>query len=195
MPTNTRPEPNMGTPAWKARVGVLLGLLPVLAACSGTSGESGAATAAALPACPRVELLRDAAEATYFREGMGRDLTDIAVRVALPDFSASCTRGQGRVQVDISLLVVAEKGPAWAGTQADQAYFVALTDASGAPVSKQIFQTTVPLPAGKEKMVMAEDLAQIIPLAEGRNPGDYRILIGLQLTPDQIAYNRSQRGL
>lgn len=191
----TRPEPNMGTPAWKARAAVAVLALPLLGACSslGLGGEDAEPVAQA-PRCPAVEFVKGAEEVTLFRDGAGRDLTDVTSRAVLADYAGGCRPGEGRVDVDLKLVLAAEKGPALQGMSADYRYFVAVADPEGGILAKQEFDTSVSFPQAQRRAGSVEDLAQTIPVAEGTRPEDYRILVGFQLTPDQLQYNREGRG-
>ena len=48
--------------------------------------------------------------------------------------------------------------------------------------------------AGRRRAGVAEGAQPIIPFAEGKGPKDYSIMIGLQLTDEQLAWNRQARG-
>lgn len=193
-----RPETNMGTPVRKARAAMVLALsLPFLAAgCSSSPDEAAAAAVAAeeTPSCPRVSIVRGADEVTRFREGAGQDLTDVASRAILADFTGGCEPGSQEVTVDLNLILAAEKGPALQEDRADYRYFVAVADAQGTVLAKEEFDTTVAFPAGQSRAGTVEELSQTIPLAEGRRAGDYQILLGFQLTPQELSYNRSRSG-
>lgn len=195
---NTRPEPNMGTPARKARAAAVAALvLPLLGACSslGLGGDEDAAAAvpAEAPRCPVIEFVSGAEEVTQFREGPGRDLTDVTSRAAFADFAGGCRPGEGRVEVDLNLVLAAEKGPALEGTDAGYRYFVAVAAPDGGILAKQEFDTGVTFQGAQRRAGSIEELTQTIPVAEGARPEDYRILVGFQLTPDQLRYNRERR--
>lgn len=197
---DTRPEPNMGTPARKARAGIASAVVLVfLGACSslglGGSGDEAQAQATAASRCPRVAFVRDAAEVTRFREGVGRDLTDVTSRAVLADYTGGCTPRDDRVTVDLNLVLAAEQGPASRAGTADYRYFVAIADTAGDILAKQEFDTTVVFPEGQRRAGTVEELTQTIPLEEGATPADYQILVGFQLTPEQLDYNRARGGI
>lgn len=191
-----RPETNMGTPARKARAATGLALLLAFlaAGCSSGSDEAAVAAAETAPRCPRVAIVRGADEVTRFREGVGQDLTDVTSRAILADFTGGCEPGAEQVSVDLNLILAAEKGPALQGDSADYRYFVAVADSQGTVLAKEEFDTTVAFPAGQSRAGTVEELSQTIPLAEGRGAGDYQILLGFQLTPQELSYNRSRSG-
>ena len=208
-PMNLRPDPNIGKPAWKARektgapsasvasAPITVASAPVLlafavAALGGCSLFKGSDKPVA-QACPQVAILRDLAEQTQFRPGQGRDLTDVVSRAELADFSGSCAYHDGSVDVQVKLTLAAEKGPALRGQSTDYTYFVAITDPSGAPIAKQEFKTSVDFKPNVTRAGSVEELTQDIPLAKPDDGRNYRVLLGFQLTEDQLAFNRSGR--
>jgi hypothetical protein len=179
-----------------AGVAALLTLPAMLAGCSSLFGgddDQAAATAAAPVRCPRVAVLRDAAEITEFRQGGGRDLTDVVSRAAVLDFTGNCRPEEGRVTVDFRLVLGAERGPAWQGQQPNPQYFIAVADPDGQVLSKQVFDAPMRFPEGQGRTGSIEELSQTIPIAGSRRPQDYQVFVGFQLTPDQVQFNRSAR--
>lgn len=168
------------------------GALLILSGCGDMRLSSPTPTELAL-ACPQVAIVRDLQGVTQFRSGTGRDLTDVVSRAALADFDGNCEYGRDGVTVNVNLNLVAERGPALQGSQANYRYFVAVT-APGAdtPVAKTEFDTAVVFPTGQTRAGTREELSPRIPLPKDANAKDWRILIGFQLTPEQLDYNRAQ---
>ena len=197
MSTKTRPTNPKGCGPSGFGIAVLLGLPVLLAGCSslfGSSSDDEAAALATAPVrCPRVAVLRDAGEVTEFREGAGRDLTDVVSRAAVINFTGNCRPEEGRGTVDFRLVLGAERGPAWQGQQPNLQYFVAVADPEGRVLSKQVFDAPMRFPEGQSKTGSIEELSQVIPLAANRRPQDYQVFVGFQLTPDQVRFNRSER--
>ncbi|WP_236024758.1 hypothetical protein [Arenibaculum pallidiluteum] len=200
MSTKTRLAHPKGSGAEGRRLSAVLAALtlPVLlAGCSSLFGgddeERQAAQAMAPARCPRVAVLRDASEVTEFRQGAGRDLTDVLSRAAVVDFSGNCRPEQGRVTVDFRLVLGAERGPAWQGQQPTYQYFVAVADQQGQVLSKQLFDAPMQFAEGQSRTGSIEELSQTIPLPENRRAQDYQVFVGFQLTPDQVRFNRSNR--
>ena len=101
-----RRDRNIGTPVRKSLTA--LGLL-ALSGCSmfDTPDKPGQIALA----CPKVGIVRELQEVTQFRPG-GKDVTDIASRAALSDYSGNCEYGSDGVTVNLNLFVLAERGPA-----------------------------------------------------------------------------------
>jgi hypothetical protein len=187
------PDRNIGTLGRKARNALLVSVLP-LAACSGSGSKAPDATAATSQAlgCPRVTIVRDAAEVTRFREGGGRDLTDVKSRARLMDFTGGCEYDRNGVTVNLNLVVGAERGPAAArDANGTYRYFVAITDPGGQIVAKREFDTTIDFSPNVGRGGSVEELTQQIPLAEGASAASYDVLVGFQLAPEELAFNRN----
>jgi hypothetical protein len=141
-------------------------------------------------ACPKVGILSDAAKVTLFRPGSGNGQTDVVAHAVVGDYTGSCTYDETGVTIDISLALVAERGPALTGTQIPLSYFVAISKPDGSIATKQVFATTVDFPGNAPRAGSREGLQPHIPLPKGQDARGYGVLVGFQLTPDQLAYNR-----
>ena len=147
-----RTDRNIGTPVRKARGALLvaaglIGVLPLMAACSGNGGKGPEAQAAAryTPAltCPKVTIPDETREVTQFRGGGAHDMTDVVSRAAVLKYDGGCEYGDKGVTVNLNLLLGAERGPAARDAQGAYQYFVAITDPAGQIIGKQQFDTTI----------------------------------------------------
>lgn len=190
-----RRDRNIGTPDRKSPLAPLMFTLGALAVtgCSGMGLNGAPQASTAAYACPKVNIVRDLQEVTQFRNGGGRDLTDVTSRAALADFSGHCDYADDGVTVNVNLYLVAERGPALQGNEATYRYFVAVAKpGEESPTTKSEFETTVTFEPGKARSGSREELAPRIPLPKDANAKDWKIFLGFQLTPDQLAFNRAQ---
>jgi hypothetical protein len=90
-------------------------------------------------------------------------------------------------------LHVAVRGLEGAGGRAVLPYFVAVTAADRQVVRREARTVAIELGAGRRTVerVRIEDIR--ITVAEGMTGADYEILVGFQLTPEQLARNRARR--
>ena len=100
-----------------------------------------------------------------FLPGPGRDLTDVVMEAKITVFDGFCDAdlerdGNGEIQVELTLLIEASRGPANQDGAGQLAYFVALA----------------------------------IPVRPGVSGADIGLLIGFQLTEEEIQYNLNNRG-
>lgn len=143
--------------------------------------------------CPRVAIVDDAAQMMVFRPGPGRDLTDVALRGVIAGFDGGCEYFEDHVNVAMRLSIAAEQGPAATGDSAELDYFIAIADPEGRILTKEVFDASVRFPPGGDQAGTVETLDYRIPLEEPAAGRFYRVLVGFQLTPEQLDYNRTSR--
>jgi hypothetical protein len=142
--------------------------------------------------CPRVSILGDAGRAVQFRPGPGRDPTDVLLEIEIAGISSACEFGRRNesVSVTTNIAVAATRGPAAQGdTVGNVNYFIAVTDREQNILAKQVFDARIAIPPGQRRAGVADETVQRIPLTT-RRPGDIEILVGLQLTEEQLRQNR-----
>lgn len=167
---------------------VLLALAGLgLAACSSKPPN--------LPPCPRVAILGDAQKGIQYREGPGRDLTDVTFETELIDYNGQCEyeKDQAAVIVRFVLLIGATRGPAATQPVAQVPYFVAIVDRQQNVLARERFVARVPFQEGRRRVVTGDEIEQRIPLA-GRRTSEIEILVGLELDREQLEKNRRDRG-
>lgn len=170
---------------------VALGLLVlaaggVLAGCGNSSGTPD-------PGCPRISIVTDLSRATYFRPGAGRDLTDVVAEGELELRDMKCVYARNQVDLDFHVLVGVAPGPAQRERQIDVEYFVAVMDPNRAITAKETFRARVDFGNGRQRRVLDEQITPRIPLGDKAAGGGYDVLVGFQLTPDQLQWNQQQR--
>lgn len=171
--------------------GVVLGLALLGAGCSTANRVLGMGEEKdPNVACPQVGILRDGARITQFRAGRGRDLTDIESRAELADFTGGCDYDSSGVTVNLKAGLVAERGPAFRGNQANYVYFVAIIAPDGTVLQKREFATEVNFPGNQPRSGSLEELSQRIPLSSQTDGKSYQVLLGFQLSSEQLEYNR-----
>ena len=145
------------------------------------------------PACPRASIISDGATVTRFREGTGRDLTDVVVKGELVDVAVDCNYDRRGVDVALQVAIAATRGPADRTRVADFEYFVAVADAQRNILAKEVFQVRFQFPPNQQRVGTVDEIEPRIPLKSRDQGVDYQIIVGFQLTPEEIDWNRSQR--
>jgi hypothetical protein len=156
----------------------------LLAACSGDDEV--------VPACPDVLLVPDAARLVRFT-GPGRDLTDVRFEIALQGAGLSCEYDDEGMEGALQVSFVASRGPADRDRLAPFTYFVAVVTADKQVVTRRQFDLAVPFEGNRSRVAVSEELTPRIPLKAGESVFDYRIFVGLSLTPEELRYNRANR--
>lgn len=170
------------------RLACTAGAMLALAGCSGMSLEKEPP-----PPCPDVRLDRMTSQATAF-QGEGRDITDMVHKVDVAGYVGDCTYEDDQVILSIRPGFTVERGPA-AGTGIAQGtfqYFVAIPKYYPSPAAKAVFGLgfEFPDPVTPRIRVADEAVTLTLPRQPGESLADLEVYLGLQLTPDQLQYNR-----
>ncbi len=169
-------------PGRKAVGVVALGLF--LAACTGGDAPP--------PPCPRVQPVQEAQHLVRF-QGAGRDLTDVIFEADIDVIGLACEYNDNVVEADLRVRVVAVEGPLNKARQARFSYFVAIATLDERIVAREEFDLDVSFEGNLRRVAAMEQLAPRIPLKPGQSALDYRIYVGLVLTPTELQYNRDNR--
>lgn len=161
---------------------LLTATLALLASCNRTP-----------PACPRASIISDGATVTRFREGTGRDLTDVVVKGEIVDVAVDCNYDRRGVDVALQVAIAATRGPADRNRVADFEYFVAVTDPQRNILAKEVFQVRLQFPPNAQRTGTVDEIEPRIPLKNRDEGVDYQIIVGFQLTPEEMEWNRSQK--
>ena len=146
------------------------------------------------PPCPRVLVVAEAEEVSQFRPGPGRDLTDIQFEAKITGLKSGCEyHEEGFVDVGANIVIALSRGPAAEGDVGHFEYFVAITDPRGTIIAKRVFALDLEFPGGAPRGAIADDVTQRIFFAPFADASLYRVLIGFQLTRDQIDYLRRRQ--
>lgn len=139
--------------------------------------------------CPRLEVLPGTDSITIFREGEGRDLVDVRFEGVLAPVSGLCqyVDDDTAVVVELILRIGAIKGPAAESQIEEFPFFVAIAERTGEIIAKEIFYSPIEIPEGKRRGAVQEEMEQRIPLAGLKTGGDYVIILGFQLTEEQLS--------
>ncbi len=170
------------------------GLLPLIGAAMLLAG-CGAFTKAEKKeaACPQGIIPADSAKVTRFRDGPGRDLTDVVSEGEILDILVQCKYDKQGVNVDLQVAVGSTRGPADRSKVTEYDYFVAVVDPQLNILAKEPFHVRFEFKDNQTKLGSIEELEPRLPLKDVMKGPDYQILVGFQLTPDELAWNREQR--
>ena len=110
--------------------------------------------------------------------------------------AAACLyrRSGPSVEVEVTLTMEVTKGPANVTGLAEFEYFVAVLNESQEIVGKEVFPTRFLFPTGQLAVQVVEPLRQVIPLPTLEAGEAYRILLGYQLSRQQLDDNLQHAG-
>jgi hypothetical protein len=146
--------------------------------------------------CPKLEVLPGTDSITIFQEGQGRDLVDVRFEGVLAPVSGLCqyVDDDSVVEVELVLRIGAIKGPAAEGQVEEFPYFVAIAERSGKILAKKIFYSPIEIPEGRRRGAVEEEIDQRIPLPGIKTGADYIIILGFQLTEEQLKLRQKSSG-
>lgn len=142
--------------------------------------------------------LDDGVRQVIFQRGGGRDLTDVVHMIGIEKLSGACEADLDSRQLDAELVVTltAESGPADVRREGLIRYFVALVGPERQILHREPRSLVFSFPEGANRVIMRETIElAALPLTVGDRVARYRLVAGLILTPEQLDYNRRNRGL
>lgn len=142
--------------------------------------------------CPTVGIPRETATLTRFRDGPGRDLTDVVFDSGIQNAKISCTYSSKGVAIELGVVLGAERGPASSARTATVPYFIAIVDPDRNILAKEVFSTTLTFPPNVSQAAVMELTQETIPLPKNKSAEGYGMVVGMQLTPEEVEYNRNK---
>jgi hypothetical protein len=143
------------------------------------------------PPCPRAVVGENAGRLTRF-SGAGRDAANVVFEAEIADLAGSCVYNDGSIDVDLQIQLIAGRGPAATEDNAKFNYFVAVARTDKTILSRDAFDTLIELPGNQTRNQTVEELEQTIPLAEGESGANFVIVVGIEMTPEELEFNRQQ---
>jgi hypothetical protein len=142
------------------------------------------------PLCPQLALLAEGADMVRFA-GTGRDMTDRVLEARIVSVDGRCAPGRkGEVTAKINVLAELIRGPAAQSRTAQVPYFVAVTRGEQIMDRKQ-FMLNATFPANVDvQRVDGGELSMSFPVSAQQGASDFKIYVSLQLTEEELAYNR-----
>ncbi len=146
--------------------------------------------------CPQVEIVDDLSSISDFSNPKKQTKKNLISRVDLSSAESTCKLASKSAVVDLKLIFNGRLGDKGRTNKNDKPFFsypffVAVTSPSGKIMAKEIFAASLTYPQNESKHTYFEKLRQIIPIKHKEEARMYKILIGFQVTPDQLAYNRA----
>ena len=200
QPFNPVTVPNIGGLARAFRPGLIAVLLPLtLNACGGYQYVTDKLSDPITLKCPDYNVLADAASLLKFRAGAGRDLVDVNYEGKITGVQLGCVSNiskqtkTGTMDVDVTLLFSATRGPANRDRKARFDYFISVVNPKREILDRQAFPLVVTFPGNKTLVEFASrPVTFTLPITAQWPRRYYRIFVGLKLTREQLRYNREK---
>ena len=137
--------------------------------------------------CPAVAVLANSGTLTRFA-GAERNADDVAFNASITGINTKCDEGKD-VTLDMTFAIVASRGPAFQGGTVRVPYFVALMRDNHLITAKKIYEAELTFSEGSDRAAVREHVIQHFEDVAIARRYDYELIIGFQLTPDEITYN------
>ena len=146
------------------------------------------------PACPRAAILGDAADLVRYRDGGGRDLTDLTLAGRIVGVSGQCQPGDTPRELQATMQVTVEltRGPARQLREAEVSIFVAVSEGDRI-LDKKLFPLRAAFAPNIDKLrLTTEAIAMVLPVSPDKSGAAYALTAGFQLTPEELERNRTR---
>jgi hypothetical protein len=165
----------------------------VMAVALGISLLGGCTTDTEKGLCPSAAVLAPTASLTVFRTGAPADPSGELYTLWMTNVSALCDfEKEGKTtnsHLDISFH--ATRAPSTEAVNYRVPYYVAVTQGGSRILTKKFFLAQVSFEAGATTADFHQNVDDIgIKVGKGLKIGSYEVLTGIQLTPEQLAYNK-----
>lgn len=182
-----------------APAAALLSLLALAACGGGGDKHPDTSSADATPAdgaapdptkfCPQVAVLQQAQTVTLFEPGR----SDVAGQIStgrITGVSGACTtmtkKRQKLLQVKFTASFLTDNGPANHGQPVSLPWFVAITKGDQI-IQKQDYTATLKFDGNMSTTALTSKPIKIV-LPQDEQSADVQVLVGFEMTPDQLAY-------
>jgi len=143
--------------------------------------------------CPQVEAVEELKSLSEFTDITDQSDYNLVSRVDITNMQSACSYDERAVTIDVRMDFAGKLGPKSAPpANFSYPFFVAITSASGEILAKEIFAAPLSYQSGQTSQNYSEKLRQIIPIENKDRGSRYKVLVGFQLTPDQLTYNRKK---
>lgn len=138
--------------------------------------------------------MADAKKVSSFRPGPGRDLTDILYEGTIAGVGGDCDyHDDGYVEVEMDIGFNLSIGPALEDGIGHWRYFVVILDPDGQRIAKEVFTIDLAFEQASFQTGLVEQITQRIVYSPWADATGYRILVGFQLTREELDYLRSRK--
>ncbi|MEZ5972937.1 MAG: hypothetical protein R3C31_14095 [Hyphomonadaceae bacterium] len=146
--------------------------------------------------CPLMGVLYDTSRVVRFAQPDNQRYANIAFTGEMQGVHGLCRYVEADpIRMNMEIDMAFGRGPAATSDRQTYRYWVAVTRRGRAPIEKVYFDVDVRFPRGEQVVTHREQIDQIvIPRANEEISGEnFEILVGFELTPEQLAFNREGR--
>jgi predicted small secreted protein len=168
--------------------------MPKISAAS-TVPKEPSLVASADVSCPKAMGMPELSSISQFSDTKTMSPSKLIASAKLENVDAKCQIGQTGVTVELDLDFSGLLGPVGVKDLNGQAsyaypYFLTVITPDGTILSKDVFALSMVYEKGQINIRKQDKLRQIIPLMPGQKADQFQIIVGFQLSEDELAYNR-----
>ena len=146
--------------------------------------------------CPQVKIVDELSSLSEFASPGNTAESNLISRVNLQQVQSTCSFQSDQVSVDLKMAFESTLGEKARVRATDQPFFsypffVAVTDPKGIIMAKEVFSASMTYEKDEDSHVYFETMRQLIPLDREENAKRHQVLLGFQLDPSQLQYNRA----
>jgi hypothetical protein len=157
----------------------------LLAGCTGAKTDN----------CPTLAALLDASSMTVFRQGTTPDPANVLYNVRIVEVSGQCdfNKKKRSADSDVTITFRATRAPSGDAAQYTAPYFVGITEGTDRVMARQAYSVPFEFAPGQASITFTDNVKDAYVAAKyGSLPYDYQVLVGLQITKEQLEYNRNK---
>ena len=162
-------------------------LLAVLTSCSNKP--------VGIEVCPEVAFLDGLDQMTFFKDESSADISNVLFSSKMRQLDFGCSFGAKGAEVEVIFTIESRLALAKKETLVEIAYFIAAVNPNGKILAKQVFDLDIPFSPKKLKVIQKEKVSPFFPSRTGNDFTGYKVLIGFQLTKNQVNFNLQNRRL
>lgn len=159
------------------------GLILLLGACA--QFEDGSAGL-----CPPTAILDEPGQLFRFQTAASSGPGDMLFQTKMKKISGICDFDEKSIDMELSIVMEALRGPANKAGRAQFVYFVAILDRDRKILNRVEFPMLAIFERQDTRVDFVEDVTVTIPRKKGDAPNDYLVYLGYEMTPEELAYNR-----
>jgi hypothetical protein len=145
--------------------------------------------------CPTLAAMLDASSLTVFRQGTTPDPANVLYTVRIVDVTGSCSFNKKKRSADSDVTVTfrATRAPTGDAVQYTVPYFMGITEGTDRVLTREAFSVPFEFAPGEASVTFTDNIKDADVVAKyGSLPYDYQVLVGLQITKEQLEYNRNK---
>jgi hypothetical protein len=164
-------------------------MLAIAALSAGCSGGSDSTSLT----CPSAEIAPDLDAIAQFPPGSSHAASDIQLGGKIRAVNTTCDKEKSGIASELNINFFAARNTPQL-RRIDLPYFVAIADNTGTILAKQTFTVSAQFPGTQNFVDFNEKITTHLPVRNAAMGDSYAIIVGFQLSAEELAFNREHRG-